>query len=95
MTCSMRFVNRITALFLLALLTAAGSSIGQDQSKSKASPSALAQESFEALQRGDIAKFASYFHPDELKRFQSFAIEVFDANESDKKAGKEPDKESA
>jgi hypothetical protein len=94
MTCSSGFTHRLTVCLLLLLLwTAPALLLAQEATKSGESPSDLAHATFEALQRNDLAKFVSYFHPDELNRFQAFAVEVFKSSESDKKAGKEPDKE--
>ncbi len=90
MTCSIDFANRrIAPCVLLTLLAASSLSLGQDKSKSEASPSALAQESFDAFKRGDTAKYVSFFHPNELKRLQAFVVELFKSRESDQ----EPDKD--
>jgi len=64
------------------LLTEAHSS-DQDSGASQGTSGAVARHSFEALKRRDIATFVSLFHPDEIKRFKTFATDAFKVDKPD------------
>jgi hypothetical protein len=55
----------------------------QPAAKSQATPAAVARESFDALKRREIGTFAAFFHPDETKRFKTFATEVIKVDKPD------------
>jgi hypothetical protein len=73
----MKMMKTTLTATLLCLSLVPSTALAQGGSVEQNTPSAVARESFEALKRLDLAAYASRFHPDEIRRFKAFAVDVF------------------